>query len=369
MSDFNPPILCFIDYFLYYSNGKRFYATIWKIGKVLIITRTPYRLALAGGGTDFAEFYQENEGQVVSFTFDKFCFITLRYLPQFFEHKFRIVYNKIEVTQSISEIEHPAVKSILRKNSVGAGIELHHDGDLPARSGVGSSSAFVVGLSVALNALKGINLSKKDLALQAIDIEQNELKEKVGVQDQIASAYGGINSINIRKSGDFFVKPIVITYKKKTLISDSILLVFSKIQRNSTLIHQATPFIDRDKYLDLMNKNKEHAIFLTRLLESNENLDSIADIFNESWEIKKSLNPNAVTPELEELRQKCLKAGAKGVKIMGAGGGGFLALWINPEEREKIKKNLGELLVVPIAITNSGSEVIFNSNSSKGVFK
>ena len=118
-----------------------------------------------------------------------------------------------------------------------------------------------------------------------------------------------------------------------------------------------------------MNKNKEHAIFLTRLLESNDNLDSIADIFNESWEIKKSLNPNAVTPELEELRQKCLKAGAKGVKIMGAGGGGFLALWINPEEQEKIKKKLGELLVVPIAITNSGSEVIFNSNSSKGVYK
>ena len=332
----------------------------------MIITRTPYRLALAGGGTDFAEFYQENEGQVVSFTFDKFCFITLRYLPQFFDHRFRIVYNKIETTQNVSEIEHPAVKTILQKNGVNTGIELHHDGDLPARSGVGSSSAFVVGLSVALNTLNGINFSKKDLALQAIDIEQNELKEKVGVQDQIASAYGGINSIKIRKNGDFFVRPIDITYEKKLLISESILLVFTKIQRISSQIHETGQFINKDKYFELMNRNKKHAIMLSKLLESNQLLDSIADIFNESWEIKKNLNPFAITPELEDLRHKCLKAGAKGVKIMGAGGGGFLALWIDPGEKEKIKKNLSDLLVVPIKITDSGSEVIFNNNLTEG---
>jgi D-glycero-alpha-D-manno-heptose-7-phosphate kinase len=159
------------------------------------------------------------------------------------------------------------------------------------------------------------------------------------------------------------VRPIDITYEKKKFISESIILVFTKIQRSSSQIHETSPALNKDKYFELMHKNKQHAVLLSTLLETDDDLNVIANIFNESWEIKKKINPHSITPELEILRSRCLKAGAKGVKVMGAGGGGFLALWINPEEKEEIKNRLRDLLVVPIAITDTGSEVIFNNNA------
>ncbi len=329
----------------------------------MIITRTPYRLALAGGGTDFSTFYEENEGLVISFTIDKYCFITLRYLPEFFDHKFRIVYNKIETVKKISEIEHPAVKAILDKNLVEKGIELHHDGDLPARSGVGSSSAFVVGMLMAVNCLKDHQLSKYELALQAIEIEQKVLKEKVGVQDQIASAYGGFNAISIKQNGSFDIKTIEMSNINKDKISNSILLVYTNIQRTSSNIHETNTMLGTKKYFDFMNKNKEHAVILTNLFQSSNNYDLIAEVFNESWSIKKEMNPFSITEEIQTLRDRCIKAGAKGVKIMGAGGGGFLALWIDPHDKDKIISELKDLIIVPIKINETGSEVILNIDS------
>ena len=329
----------------------------------MIITRTPYRLALAGGGTDFSTYYEENEGLVISFTFDKYCFITLRYLPEFFDHKFRIVYNKIETVKKISEIEHPAVKAILDKNLVEKGIELHHDGDLPARSGVGSSSAFVVGMLMAVNCLKDHQLSKYELALQAIEIEQKVLKEKVGVQDQIASAYGGFNTISIKQNGSFDIKTIEMSNINKDKISNSILLVYTNIQRTSSNIHETNTMLGTKKYFDFMNKNKEHAVILTNLFQNSNNYDLIAEVFNESWSIKKEMNPFSITEEIQTLRDRCIKAGAKGVKIMGAGGGGFLALWIDPHDKDKIISELKDLIIVPIKINETGSEVILNIDS------
>ncbi len=333
----------------------------------MIITRTPYRLALAGGGTDFPNFYEENEGLVVSFAFNKYCFITLRYLPEFFDHKFRIVYNKIEMVRNLNEIEHPAVKAVLENNSVGKGLELHHDGDLPARSGVGSSSAFVVGLLLAVNCLKGKQVSRKELALQAIYIEQKVLKEKVGLQDQIASAYGGFNSISIKKNGSFDIKSCEISNENKEKIAKSILLVYTRTQRFSSKIHEANEILDTKKYFSYMNKIKEHAVILRNLIATSNNFDLIGDIFNESWKIKRELNPFSITEEIQALRDRCIKAGAKGVKIMGAGGGGFLALWIDPQDKDKILTQLKDLIIVPIKVSDTGSEVVFNMNTRNGI--
>jgi len=329
----------------------------------MIITRTPFRLALAGGGTDFEEFYKLFGGQIVSFTFNKYCYISVRNLPEFFDHKHRIVYQKIEMVNDFNQISHPAVKAVLMKKNIQHGLEIHHDGDLPARSGVGSSSAFVVGLLAAVNEYCNINFSQNDIAEEAIFVEQKILKEKVGIQDQIACTYGGINNIKIQKNGTFSVEKLKISEKQKIEIEESLLLVYSRIERNSSDIHAKNKKLSKGESHDLMIKNLENADLLIRALHSNHDLNVIGEIFNSSWEIKKRINPFSINSRLEEMRNELFMAGAKGVKIMGAGGGGFFAIWIDKENKNNFVKKLQNFIVVPIKIESNGVQIIFNNQN------
>jgi len=327
----------------------------------MIITRTPFRLALAGGGTDFKEFYKVFGGQIVSFTFDKYCYISIRNLPEFFEHKHRIVYQKIEMVNDLNDITHPAVKAVLKKKNIHEGLEIHHDGDLPARSGVGSSSAFVVGLLAAVNEYKNLNFSQKVIAEEAIFVEQKILKENVGIQDQIACTYGGLNNIKIQKNGKFVVEELKVSENQKIEIENSLLLVYSRIERNSSDIHAKNVKLSESEFHELMLENLESAALLTKALKSNKELSVIGDIFNSSWEIKKRLNPFSITTKLEEMRKELFIAGARGIKIMGAGGGGFFAVWIDKEKRNTFIKKLQHLTIVPIKIESNGVQIIFNN--------
>lgn len=255
----------------------------------MIITRTPYRISLFGGGTDYPAWYRLNGGAVVSFAINKYCYINLRYLPQFFEHKYRFVYSLIENVQNIDEIKHPAIRGVLQYMKWNGGIEVHHDGDLPARSGIASSSAFTVGFLNALNALKGCASSKFDLANLAIHIEQEVLGEAVGCQDQVIVSYGGINRIDFPRQGSFQVSPLVLSAERIRAIESRLLLFFTGISRYSSDIAASQisliPKNERQltKIFDLVNQG-------VSALEGNSDIDDIGLILHESWMNKRELS-------------------------------------------------------------------------------
>ncbi len=324
----------------------------------MIITRTPFRISFFGGGTDYPGWYKENGGTVLSTTIDKYCYITCRPLPPFFKYKHRIVYSQSENVKDINKIDHPSVRECLRFINIDHGLEIHHDGDLPARSGLGSSSSFTVGLINALYGLKGIMKSKKELALEAIHIEQNMIKENVGSQDQTAAAFGGFNKIDFGGSHHISIQPIIMRPEHLNLLQDHCMLFFTGLSRNASEIAKI-------QIKNIKKTNEELKIMTAiasegfSIIKDEKPIEDFGKLLKTSWEYKKKLSSKISNPRIDAIYDTAIKAGALGGKLLGAGGGGFILFFAPPEIQPRIKEKLKRLLHVPFKFENQGSQVIY----------
>ena len=325
----------------------------------MIITRTPYRISLFGGGTDYPAWYKENGGEVISFAIDKYCYLTTRILPPFFDHKYRIAYSKVEMTKTIDEIQHKAVRGALRIYCPDLSLEIHHDGDLPARTGIGSSSAFAVGIIHSLSLLQQKTLSKLELADAAIHFEQVELNENVGSQDQIACAVGGLNYITFGGESNWAYEPLMISETRKKEVEDRIVLVYTGVHRSSSDV-QANLLVDLHKKGKTMFRTIDLARESKKVLVNGSDLDSIGEMLVESWSLKKAMNSSAITPILEEIWVNSQRAGALGGKVLGAGGGGFCMFWVKEGTREDFLRKLNFGIHVPVRISDEGSTCVLS---------
>ena len=329
----------------------------------MVISRTPFRVSFFGGGTDYPSWYQEHGGAVLATTIDKYCYLTCRYLPPFFPHRFRIVWSKIETCQSVDEILHPAVREAIRYLGINSGLSIHHDGDLPARSGMGSSSAFTVGIMHALYTLQNRIISKLQLAQESIYIEQEVLEETVGSQDQTSAAYGGLNQITFAQNGEITVLPLTITKERAQDLNDHLMLFYTGIERTAENIAQSyVPEIEsKSRQLNLIFEMVDEGI---SILNSSENLLRFGSLLDDAWKVKRSLSSQVTNTVIDQLYASAISAGAIGGKITGAGGGGFLLIFADPHFHEKIKEKLGKLIHIPFGFEYSGSQIIFFSETS-----
>lgn len=327
----------------------------------MIITRTPFRISFFGGGTDYPVWYKEHGGAVLATSINKYCYINCRHLPPFFEHKYRIVYSKTELTQRISEIQHPSVRETLSFMNIDHGVEIHHESDLPARAGMGSSSAFTVGLLNALYALKGRMVTKRQLALDAIHVEQDRTKENVGSQDQTIAAFGGFNKIEFGGEQQIMVQPITINSERIQLFQDHLMLFFTGLSRTASEVagEQIKKTSEKEKELNRMVEMVDEAIDV--LNGSDSDITDVGRFLHESWMIKRSLTDKITTLQIDKIYETALEAGALGGKLLGAGGGGFILLFVEPEFQPKVKEKLKNLLYVPFKFENLGSQIIYYS--------
>jgi len=323
----------------------------------MIISRTPFRVSFFGGGTDYRGWFQEHGGAVLTSTVNYYCYLTCRFMPQFFEHKSRVVWSQIELVKDHDEIAHPVVKAILQHLNIERGVEIFHHGDLPARSGLGSSSAFTVGLLHALHALLGKLTSKRELAEQAIMVEQQLLAENVGVQDQIETAFGGLNRIDIRTDGTFEVRPIVLPAERLTALQDRLVMFYTGISRHASEI-AAEQVASIPRTTPQLHKIRALVDQAESVLGGND-ISDFGRILHESWMMKKSLSARIAPGSIDEMYDCGLAAGASGGKLLGAGGGGFLLFFVEPEKRAGLVKALSHLLEVPVAFDRSGTQIIF----------
>jgi D-glycero-alpha-D-manno-heptose-7-phosphate kinase len=278
-------------------------------------------------------------------------------LPPFFDHKYRIAYSKVEITNTIEEIQHPAVKGALRKYCPDVSLEIHHDGDLPARSGVGSSSAFAVGLIHSLSLLNGKEISSYDLAREAISFEQNDLNENVGSQDQIACALGGLNYISFGGKSEWEVEVINLDGLTQKRIEDRVVLIYTGVHRSSSDI-QSNLLVDLDKKSKVMFRTIDLARECKEIIRRGGDLDLVGEMLVESWALKRAMNSSAITPALEEIWKKAQAAGAIGGKVLGAGGGGFCMFWVKEGNREEFIKKFNFGTYVPVKISSEGSTCV-----------
>lgn len=323
----------------------------------MIISRTPFRISFFGGGTDYPTWYSENKGAVLATTINKYCYITCRYLPPFFEHKSRIVYSFIENVKNTSEIKHPAARECLRFMNIKEGIEIHHDGDLPAKSGLGSSSSFTVGLLHALYGLKNKMPTRRQLALDAIHVEQKLLKENVGSQDQVLATFGGFNRVDFGGDHHILVRNITIGGRKTKQLESHMMLFFTGLSRMASDIAgaQIKNIRNKKKELNLMYEMVDEAI---SILNAGR-IEDFGKLLHESWKLKRGLSHMITTPYIDNIYEAAKNAGAIGGKLLGAGGGGFILIFAKPEKHKKIKEKLKKLLWVPFRFENLGSQIIF----------
>ena len=325
----------------------------------MIITKTPYRISFFGGGSDYPKWYRKFGGSVLSTTIDKHIYISCRYLPGFFKHKYRIVWSKIENVTDINEIEHHAIKNLLKYLKFKKGLEIHYDGDLPARSGMGSSSSFVVGLMKAIMSINKKNISQQNLGKKAIFFEQNVLNEVVGSQDQIAASVGGLNKIKFNKNGSIKVKKIKQNNNLKKL-EKNLLLIYTSINRTAHEIASS--------YVNKLTKSKKKYIegIITHVNEGEKilktgNIDDFGELLHSSWMSKKKLSSAISNSKIDDLYNNALISGASGGKLLGAGGGGFLLLYMKKKYRKKFFLKSKKLINIPFKFSNIGSEVIYNN--------
>ena len=325
----------------------------------MIISRTPFRISFFGGGTDYPVWYRENRGAVLATSINKYCYITVRYLPPFFDHKYRIRYSKREEVQNISEIKHPSARECLAFLNFDQGVEIQHNSDLPARIGVGSSSAFTVGLLNTLYALKGKMVTKRQLALEAIHIEQDRIKENVGSQDQTTVAFGGFNKIEFGGEQHIQVQPITLNTKKLQIFQDHLMLFFTGFSRTASEIagEQIKKTPEKRKELIRMAEMVDEAVSI--LNSSNSDITDFGRLMCETWMIKRSLTNKITTPFIDSIYETAIKAGALGGKLLGAGGGGCILFFVEPKNQFKVKEKLKNLLYVPFKFENLGSQIIY----------
>jgi D-glycero-alpha-D-manno-heptose-7-phosphate kinase len=323
----------------------------------MIITRTPFRISFFGGGTDYPAWYLNHGGAVLAAAIDKYCYITCRYLPPFFEHKNRIVYSRIENCQTIDEIQHPAVRETLRFLDMDRGVEIHHDGDLPARSGMGSSSSFTVGLLHALYALKGYMPTKHQLMMESIHIEQNMIDETVGSQDQATAAHGGFNHIQFLRNGEIAVRPVVMTADRVHELNAHLMLFYTGIKRTAADV-ASSYVIDLDSKQRQLRTIGDMVDESLSLLNGGADLTAFGNLMHEAWLAKRSLSASVSNGIVDQAYEAARAAGAIGGKITGAGGGGFMLLFVPPERQVAVRETLGTLIHVPFSFEFNGSQII-----------
>jgi D-glycero-alpha-D-manno-heptose-7-phosphate kinase len=324
----------------------------------MIITSTPMRISFFGGGTDYPVWYRERGGSVLSTTIDKSCFITCRWLPPFFEYHSRISYTKVENVEKNQAIQHPSVRACLEHLGINEGIEIHHIADLPARTGLGTSSAFTVGLLLGLYALRNQMRNKRDLAFEAIHVEQNLLHEAVGAQDQVSAAYGGFNRINFGTDGGIDVKRVLTSPERLAQLEQHLALYFTGFSRIASEIAQEqlkmTPHKVRElsEMLQLVDEAEDIVV------NSRSDLKDFGRLLHESWRIKRTLTQKISNAEIDAIYEAGIEGGALGGKLLGAGGGGFMLFFVPPEKREALRRRLKKLLCVPFKFSNKGGEVV-----------
>ncbi len=325
----------------------------------MIISRTPYRISFFGGGTDYPAWYLEEGGAVLSTTIDKYCYITCRYLPPFFNIKHRIVWSHIETVSTTSEILHPAVRHGLRflgfDDSVG--LEIHYQGDLPARAGMGSSSSFSVGLIRALTALRGQMISKRDLALKAIQLEQEVMGECVGSQDQTAVAHGGFNVIRFLPNNDIQVEPVTIPASRSLDLQSRLLLFYTGTSRIASEV-AANVVGNLHKKREVLVRMRSMVDEALSIVASQRDLDDFGRLLHEGWQLKRELGDGVTNPQVDALYATAMEQGALGGKLLGAGSSGFMLFYVPPERQGQLRRALSGYLHVPIAFENQGSSLV-----------
>lgn len=328
----------------------------------MIISKTPYRISFFGGGTDYPAWYNDHGGTVLTTTIDKYCFLQCRYLPPFFEHRYRVVYSRTELTNTIDDIQHPSVRECLRYLAIERGVEIQHGGDLPARSGIGSSSSFTVGLLNALHALEGSMPGPRRLAAEAIEVEQVRIGESVGSQDQVIAAYGGFRRIDFHPSGSFEAAPIVMPRHRLAELESQLMLVFTGLVRNASAVasEQIRRTGDRRMELFAMRALVDEAI---GVLTGGAPIADFGRLLDESWRIKRSLTGLITNESIDAIYRTARDAGALGGKLLGAGGGGFMLLFAPPDAHAGIRARLRHFVHVPFAFTTSGSQIIHYEGS------
>lgn len=317
-------------------------------------SKTPFRMSFFGGGTDMEWYFRKYGGEVISTTFDKYCYVSVRHLPAFFDYSSEIVYSKIERVNRIEDVEHPLVRNTLQKLNM-CDLRITYDADLPARSGLGSSSSFAVGLLHAIYAMNGQKVSKRDLATEAITIERDECHEAGGWQDQIAAAYGGLNHIEFDNNG-FHVSPVRISDERAEELDQNLLLFFTGFTRFSSAIQKINEQQPKENKIPYLSKMKEITNAASAVLENNaEDMDKFGILLGQEWEQKKKTGKAVSSEKINTLYQIGINAGALGGKLLGAGGGGFLLLYVQPEKQQEVRTALNELLEVPFRFEKSGS--------------
>ena len=330
----------------------------------MIISKTPYRISFFGGGSDYPNWYINNGGRVLSTTINKYVYISCRYLPPFFDHKYRIVWSRLETVKKINQINHKAVREMLKYLKIKNGLEIHYDGDLPSRSGMGSSSVFVVGLMNLLYNFAGKKIKNKLLAEKSIYFEQKILNEAVGSQDQIAATYGGFNKIVFKKGGKFNVHPISSSKNLVTKLNRNLLLIYTGITRNAHEIAKS--------YIGKLKKSKSsHILKILNFVDDaeeilkNGHLHDFGKLLHESWIEKKNLSTHITNQNIDEIYDLGIRKGAVGGKLLGAGGGGFLLFYVPYYRQKYFLKSFKKMTVIPFKFNNEGSEIMFNKINDK----
>lgn len=324
----------------------------------MFISRTPYRISFFGGGTDYPSWYLKNGGQVLSTSIDKYLYITCRHLPPFFDHRVRLVYSDIEETQSASELKHPSARSTLDFLRLAHDIEIHYDGDLPSRCGMGSSSAFTVGLLHALYAYKNQPISAYQLAQDSIHIEQEVVGEKVGSQDQVSVAYGGLNLIQFGIDGEIIVRSVGADKDRITRLENHLMLFFTGIFRTAQDV--ASTYITQIE--SRKNQLKQISLLVDKavdILRGSENLDSFGELLHETWMQKRALSSSVSNKTIDNIYSSAREAGALGGKLLGAGAGGMFLLFVPPKKQPAVRDRLHDLIHVPFRFESQGSQIIF----------
>lgn len=320
----------------------------------MVISQTPFRMSFFGGGTDYEGFYKEHGGAVISTTFNKFCYVNIRRLPHFFDYSSQLVYSVIERVKTLDEIKHPLMREAMKYLNM-ADLHVIYDADLPARSGLGTSSSFAVGMLNAMYALQGKYVDKKQLAEEAIYLERVLCNESGGIQDQIAAAYGGFNRINFSAEG-FSVNPIIISKERKQLLNDNLMLFFTGFTRYSHEVASSQVKATKDKTAQL----KEMLSLVDeaeKILVSEKNLNEFGKLLDYTWKLKRGLTTSISTDSIDMIYEKAIKAGAIGGKLLGAGGGGFFVFYVEKDKQASVKDALKDLMYVPFEFESEGTRI------------
>ncbi len=326
----------------------------------MIITQTPIRISFLGGGTDYPAYFRQHSGAVLNATINHFTLITVHPLTRFSDHRIRVHYSKVEAVNSIDELQHPSARECLRYLEIDGGVEIHYVSDLPARTGLGSSSSATVGLLMALHAYKGEMVTREQVAVEAVHVEQTMIAERVGSQDQYACALGGLNHFEFRTDGSVCCEPIVLSTERRQELQDHVLMFYTGIQRHAhELLEEQIERTESGDNLESLDKMKNLVREGVSVLCSEEPLSEFGRLLDESWTLKRGLSTKISRSEIDLAYAHAIDAGASGGKLLGAGGGGFLLVVVDPQHQAQVRQALAELPEVPVRFDNLGSRVVY----------